>query len=263
MSPEQPTLADLWLRSWRAAEPAVARLVIFPHAGGAASFYRVFGQEFPSGVDLRVVQYPGREDRLNERFASSLFDLADAVAAALATLPALPLLLFGHSMGAVLAYEVALRLECGPASDLRHLFVSGRRAPRQRPGGSVHRRDDEGLLAELATLGGTPDALLQQHPELRALVLPAVRDDYRLIETYTAKAEAALACPLSACNGEADADAGDMAGWAEHTRASCSIHLFPGGHFYLLAQRHELVRMMVACLPGEPQTAPGPSTLLP
>lgn len=254
--------AALWLRSWRPAAPAVARVVMFPHAGGGASFYRGWNDEFPPHVDLRVVQYPGREDRLNDGFAGSMAAQADSIAAVLAGLAPLPLLLFGHSFGAVLAYEVALRLERQPAAGLRHLFVSGRRPPCRRPGGSVHRGDDDALVAEIGALGGTPSALLE-HPELRALVLPAVRDDYRLIEMHNAQQGVQLACPVSACNGDADADAADMPAWADHTSGPCAVHIFPGDHFYLQAQRRPLARMMLACLPGVAPTACTASACLP
>ncbi|MCM0679130.1 thioesterase domain-containing protein, partial [Micromonospora phytophila] len=156
-----------------------ARLVCFPHAGGTATFFRSWPQRLP-GVEVRAARYAGRQDRLADPFPASLAGLADELAGALAGLGEAPLALFGHSMGALLAFEVAVRLEerHGPAPV--RLFVSGRPAPHRAPATALHRADEVGLLDEVTRLGN-PDPLVFADPDLRALVLPALRDDYRLV----------------------------------------------------------------------------------
>jgi pyochelin biosynthesis protein PchC len=261
MKTSSRSASETWLRSFRTVTHATARLLVFPHAGGSASFYRGWVDDLPATVDVRVVQYPGREDRIHDPFASDLHELASGIAAALTPLVDVPVALFGHSMGAVVAYEVALRLERERTARL-HLFVSGRRAPQSRLGGSVHRQDEERLIAELARLGGTATTALQ-NAELRALVLPSVRDDYRLIETYEPRAGELLNCSITACLGDRDpeADVDEMRAWKERTRASFELRVFPGDHFYFLPRRQELAREILGLLVPSPiESRQWPST---
>jgi surfactin synthase thioesterase subunit len=144
-----------------------------------------------------------------------------------------PIALFGHSMGAALAFEVARRLERAGQPPVR-LFASGSRAPSlERPEG-IHELDDDGLVKELVRLGGTDPRLLADR-EMLDLMLPAIRADYTAIETYRAARDARVDCPITVLVGDDDPNtSGDQAtAWARHTTADCDVRTYPGGHFYL------------------------------
>jgi surfactin synthase thioesterase subunit len=216
-------------------------LVCFPHAGGSASFYFPLAAAMPAPIEVFAVQYPGRQDRRTDEPIEDIPELADRIYEALQPLAERRLALFGHSMGAILAYEVARRLERNPATRLDMLFASGRRAPSRRREETVHLRDDDGIIAEIGRLNGTDPRLLAD-PELRSMILPAVRSDYRAIENYRDISGAPVRCPITVLVGAADphttlAEAG---AWAEHTTGGCAVQVFPGGHFFLTAAVPEL-----------------------
>lgn len=181
-----------WLKRFHAAPKAGARLVCFPHAGAAASACHGFSASLTPRVEVLSVQYPGREDRYAEPMVDDVGLLADAVAAVLPPWCDRPLALFGHSMGAIVAFEVARRL--GPRVDA--LFVSGRRAPSTYRAEDLHRRDDSGLVEAICALGGTDLRLLDA--ETVRMLLPLVRNDLRAAETYSHGAGPDLSCSVFA-----------------------------------------------------------------
>lgn len=209
---------------------------------------------------MLAVQYPGREDRAGEPAIDAMDELAGAVAAAVGELAGGPLVLFGHSMGAAVAYEVARRIEDG--ARLRGLVVSGQPGPRHLVPGTLHRAPDEALWADVVRLNGTSDALAG-HEELRRLLLPTLRSDYRLVETYRPDPCPPLTCPVVACVGDADPDVtGEQAAsWREATAGRFELRVFPGDHFYLKRCRDEVVAVVLRTL-GVPawEASPWPST---
>ncbi|MFD9895047.1 thioesterase II family protein [Amycolatopsis sp. NPDC059027] len=232
---------DPWLRCFTSGQRAAVRLVCFPHAGGTAGFYRDWQTALPPDVELRVVQYPGREERINDPCVDDMAELADRITAAVLPLATRPLVLFGHSMGAAVAYEVALRLEERRRPPER-LLVSAHPAPHRQRGGSVHLLDDDGLVAELRGLGGTGTGVLD-NAALREVVLPAVRGDYRLIENYRPRAVRPLATPVVGLLADRDGEAthDEMSDWALATTGRFELRVFPGEHFYLVGHRHAVI----------------------
>jgi pyochelin biosynthetic protein PchC len=214
------------------------RLVCFPHAGGSASYYYPLAEALGPDVDVLAVQYPGRQDRFTEPCLESVADLADAVAGSLRELTGRPFAFFGHSMGSVVAFEVARRLEERTGRGPVRLFASGYPAPSRLPVGAVHRRDDAGIVRELRAIGGTGSAWLDD-ADLRAVFLPAVRADYRAIETYTWAPGAPLGCPITVLCGSADPHTtpDNASAWREHTAAEFDLRVFSGGHFFVDDQR--------------------------
>lgn len=222
-----------WLRRPRPRPHARVRLVCLPHAGGSASFYRALAAALPDHLEAIAVQYPGREDRFTEPCVTDLRRLAGLVTEALVPLLDRPIALFGHSLGASLGHEIALLLQ-QRARPPAHLFVSAQPAPHHLEPGTFHLAGDDALLAELRRVGGLASGVLDD-PELRAIVLPAVRADYRAIETYRPVPGPLLECPVTALVGSDDPDApiAQVRDWAAYTAARFQLRVLPGGHFYL------------------------------
>ncbi|MEV0623702.1 alpha/beta fold hydrolase [Nonomuraea sp. NPDC050404] len=228
-----------WIRRYHPAARAPRRLVCFPHAGGSASFFRPTSVRFSPGADVVAIQYPGRQDRLREPCITDIGTLADRVVDELIALSEKPTVFFGHSMGAVLGFEVAARLERKGVNAPHTLIASGRRGPSTRREESVHRRDDDGIIAELKLLNGTDAGLLGDEEILR-MALPALRGDYRAIETYRGDPERVLRGAITVLTGDADpkTTVEEAEVWRRHTEGGFRIKVFSGGHFFLTRHQH-------------------------
>lgn len=235
---------DLWCRRYRPAGNAAARLVCLPHAGGSAPFFLPVSAALSPGVDVVAIQYPGRQDRRTEQPIDDIGVLADRLHGILRRQPPLPLTLFGHSMGASLAFEVTRRLEADGPGPVR-LFASGRRAPSTHRDETVHQRDDAGILAEVRALNGTASSVLSDDELMRA-ALPALRADYRAAETYRCAPDVAVSCPITVLTGDSDPKTtlDEANAWSRHTTGSCDLRVFPGGHFFLTERAEEILGLL-------------------
>ncbi|TQF02543.1 thioesterase [Kitasatospora acidiphila] len=243
------TMAEQWFRCLTppTATPRL-RLLLFPHAGGAAGYFRAWGQAVPAGVEVLAVRYPGREDRFREPLIGSVAGLADPIAEACASLTDAPLAFFGHSMGAMVAYETARRL--AGHSTLRAVFLSSRPAPGHETKRGLANATDAELVADLTELGGT-DAEFLKYPELLELILPVLRNDYSVVDGYRPEPGAApLELPVTGYLGDSEryVDEAGVAAWAERTNGPFALRSFTGGHFYLADHTQELLGDMLGRL---------------
>jgi len=241
----QPAADDkLWCRRYHSAPNAAARLVCLPHAGGSAPFFLPVSAALSPVVDVVAIQYPGRQERRTEQPISDLMVLADRIYAILRRQPPLPLTFFGHSLGAIAAFEVTRRLEADGQAPVR-LFASGRRAPSTYRDENVHLRDDAGIIAELRKLNGTDSSLLG-NDEMMQAALPALRADYQAAETYQCAADVTVACPITVLTGDSDPKTtlDEAKAWAQHTTGAFDIQVYPGGHFFLTDHAGQITRLL-------------------
>ena len=226
---------DPWIQRPRPRPDARLRLLLLPHAGGGASMFRGWADALPPDVEVCPVQLPGRENRVGERAFDRMDPLVQALAEVLERWRDLPYTVFGHSNGALVGFELArLARRTGTPGPV-HLFASGRRAPdvpSRLP--DVHGLPDAELIAELGRLGGLP-AQVTQHSELMQLLLPLLRADMALIETYEYRAEPRVPIPVTAYTGTDDPRVSleDAQAWERHTTGGFRMRVFPGDHFYL------------------------------
>jgi len=244
----------LWLQRFHLApahNPGNPRLACFPHAGGSASFFFSFSRSLAGVLEVVAVQYPGRQERRGEPCFGSMAELADQVFTVLKRMTDRPLALFGHSMGAIAAFEVARRLENKAGVSPATLFVSSRRAPSQHRAEHVHQQNDEGLVAEIKALSGT-DTRVLDNQELLRMVLPTIRSDYEAIETYQYQDALKLHCPIHAFVGDADprATIEEVAAWDQCTTGQFTLSVFSGGHFYLNEHQVDVAKAVTRTLLG-------------
>lgn len=235
---------DLWCRRYRPSRSAATRLVCLPHAGGSASFFLPVAAALSPGVDVVAMQYPGRQDRRAERPIDDMAVLADRIHGILRRQPELPVTLFGHSLGAIIGFEVARRLEADGHGPVR-LYASGRRGPSTHRDEAVHRRDDAGILAEVRKMDGTASSLLGDDELMRA-ALPALRADYKAAELYTCPREVAVNCAISVLVGDSDpkTTVAEAEAWARHTTGSFDLQVFSGGHFFLTDHADQIIKVI-------------------
>lgn len=217
------------------------RLFCFPYLGGGTNIFRGWPDGLPTDVEVWAVQLPGRERRMAEAAIGSLAVLADRVAEGITPLLTGRYALFGHSMGALVSFEVARRLRARPPEVL---VVSANSAPQLERSREVprHRLSDAELVEELARLDGTPPEVLE-HKELLEIMLPLLRADFEAIDTYAYTPEPPLSCRMSAYGGLQDVHIppAGIEAWREQTTGAFRVRMFDDGHFFVNTQRAALL----------------------
>jgi medium-chain acyl-[acyl-carrier-protein] hydrolase len=228
-------ISDSWIAGRRRNPRARLRLFCFPYAGGAASVFRNWSEGLPADIEVCPIQFPGRGTRLMEPPFSRLSLLVEALAVALIPLLDRPFAFFGHSLGSLVSFELARRLRTNHQTSPARLIVSAGPAPQiPHRGQPIHNLPENEFSAELRRLNGTPDDLLNNQ-ELMDIVLPSLRADFALYESYRYSSEPPLNCPISTFGGMRDEKVShrDLEAWRDQTNGSFSIRMFPGDHFFL------------------------------
>lgn len=213
---------------------AKARLLCFPSSGGGSTLYRPWLGALDD-VELHSALLPGRERRLLEPPKQNMDELIEALVPAVTALADRPYFLFGHSMGALIAFELTRALHKRGLSLPHRLFVSAFRSPdRPNPKRELHALPDDQFIDALRDYGGTPEAVLK-HRETMDVLMPMLRADFRLHETYRHVPGMPLPVPITALAGRSDlaVPASEMAGWDKHTAAGFDMHHFDGAHFFI------------------------------
>jgi medium-chain acyl-[acyl-carrier-protein] hydrolase len=223
--------------------------VCLPYAGGSASAFRGWGELLPEAIELCAVQLPGRENRIGELPFSRLDELVPVLARALQEEGLdIPFALFGHSMGALIGFELARHLGTTAQREPCRLIVSGCNAPGLLdPNSHLHELDDAELLRELVRLDRVAPVVLENE-ELSRLVLPMLRADCGIVETYRYEPSEPLRCDVSVYGGEADdlTTAAGLAAWRDHTAGDFVVQMFPGDHDFPQSMRAALVEAVAA-----------------
>jgi surfactin synthase thioesterase subunit len=247
-----------WFGRWMPQEHAAYRLFCLPYAGGSAATYREWHALAPEHIQICPLELPGRGGRIGEAPISRLRPLVDGLADAVGPFLDRPFAVFGHSMGGLLAFELTRALLRRGRLLPAHLFVSGRPAPDTPPNRPrIHDAPDEHVLEELRYLGGTPQEVLDD-AELMALMLPTLRADFSVLESYEYLDEPPLPLPLTVFGGDEDTmvTPARLHGWRRQSSGGSQLRMLPGGHFFV----HTSTRMIMAEITRAlPAPRPGPA----
>ncbi len=236
-----------WVVKPKPNPAATLKLFCLPFAGGGSISFRPWADLLPAPIELCAVEIPGRGHRLREPLQRRMHSLIPQIAQGIKEELDRPYALFGHSMGTLLVYELThFLLENGfPAP--AHLFLSGRGAPhlpnRDKP---IHQLPEHEFVAEIRKFNGTPKEVLE-HEELMQLMIPILRADFEVCETYQYTQKPAFTIPITVFGGLQDEGATreELEAWQEHTTAGFNLRMFPGGHFFLLQHQPTIVETIV------------------
>lgn len=246
-----------WIRQFHKPDlPESLPLLVFPHAGAGASAYREFSKALSKKFKVIVFQYPGRQDRAAEALLGSLTAIAAGAFGEFSTSDhnrGVPIVTFGHSMGALVAFEF-VRIAEATGIDVRQLNVSATVAPCHTAAKPPHPTDEEDLLNHLLALEGT-DTDVFANREVMKLTLPVVKADFAAFDAYCCAETVKVAAPIHAMGGDQDpyVTLGDLYGWGQHTD-TVKVTMFDGGHFYVNQHIEAIAELLASCAQCE-QTA--------
>lgn len=234
-----------WFIPFKQEKDSYVRLFCFHYGGGSASAYREWVKDLLDYVDLIAIQLPGRESRFGEPLLSNVPQVVSELYKNFDPYLSKPFVLFGHSIGALIAFELTRLLRKHGAPKPKHLIVSGTKAPQvplKRP--IIHNLPDPKLTEEIRKYNGIPNDILENQ-ELMSIFLPIIRADFSVSETYQYIAEEALDCPITALGGLSDDffDSADLLEWKTQT-SSFEYHLLPGDHFFIRSSYQEVITIV-------------------
>lgn len=226
------------------------RLICFPYAGGGASVFRNWvDNEFLADIEVCAVQLPGRETRITESPVGDVRRLVHMLCEALEPYLDRPFAFFGHSIGALVSFELAREFRRMRGIEPSHLFVSGCPAPHLSDSERICDLPEDEFLERVGRFNGTPPEVLN-HPELMQLMLPTLRADFSLRDRYVYREEPPLSCPIIAFGGISDKHVnGDVLGsWRQHTCERFQLWLFQGDHFFLRSAHRPMLETLSTVL---------------
>lgn len=241
-----------WILS-RPLPSAGLRLFCFPYAGGSAAHFLPWQSELGSQIQVCAVQLPGRGSRFHEAPLTEWAPVIEQLVETLADYDDLPYAFFGHSLGGLLAFELARTCTAYGLPLPRHLFISATNAPRSVPDRpDVTRMDDDALIARLRYYNGTPTEVIQNR-ELMELLLPVIRADLTLLQNYRYRTRSLLPIPLSIMAGSDDSHLvqQDFPAWSNETTGPFRQHTFSGDHFYIQSERNAVLALLRSTLDGQ------------
>lgn len=245
-----------WLTSINESRDPTAQLFCIPYAGGGASVFRSWKKYLSPKIAAYAIQLPGRETRFSEPPDRDLKTVALAIADAITRTPNLPFAIFGHSLGAAIAYEVTAQLEAQNRKPLQ-LFISGRQSPdRKSLRKPIAHLPDEEFIEQLKAYNTTPREIFE-NSEIVELLLPMLKADFSMAENYQHQINSKLQTPIIALGSKGDIwlSPESIANWANKTHGSFSSHWFEGGHLYLNQEAEALVRYIQQILLKTPLKA--------
>jgi medium-chain acyl-[acyl-carrier-protein] hydrolase len=229
------------------------RLFCFPYAGGGSVIYRQWSKEFlRSPIEVVLALLPGRESRVREPSGTRIEQYVEPLAREMSPYLDKPFAFFGHSMGALIAFELARRLRDERGVEPEHLFISGRRSPRiPRRDPYMHDLPEPEFIAEISRMNGTPKEVLE-HKELMELMIPLLRADFAVCHSYDYAPGEPLRCPITVFGGTRDDEAppNEFDRWREETTGDFNVRMLEGDHFFINQppEQHQIIRTITAVL---------------
>jgi medium-chain acyl-[acyl-carrier-protein] hydrolase len=248
-----------WIVGGRTSSSSLCRLFCIPHSGSGAFQFASWKNFLPEFLDICPVQLPGRENRLRESPLTRVKTIVESLASELNDYLDRPYILYGYSLGALIAFELARELRRRKSRPPLSLYALARRAPHlPQSDPPLHHLSDDLFLAELARRYGAMPAIILQDAELMKLLTPALRADISALETYVYKEEDPLDCPIYAFGGKFDSTAKekDLEAWRLHTKRTFELKIFHGDHFFIRNNQQSVFSSILATLSQVPQLAP-------
>lgn len=257
MGKNQEICPDRWVICPKRRASAVVSLLCFPNAGGGGSVYRTWANEAPPDLEVSWVLWPGRESRIREAPYASIDELVPALCEGIIRWLDREFVFYGHSLGAKIAFEVSRELRRRGHVEPHHLFVGACQAPQLPwPHPLLHLLEEGQFIEQVQrSYGGIPNQILED-PELRTLLIPGLRADVRLVETYRYRPEPPLNCPITVFGGASDRTVDDWAleAWRHQTCGAFRVHMVPGDHFFVHSDRRQLLSTIAGGLRPNPSS---------
>jgi medium-chain acyl-[acyl-carrier-protein] hydrolase len=247
-----------WIVGSRINSSSLCRLFCLPHSGSGAFQFASWKNFLPEFLDICPIQLPGRENRLSEPLLTGIQTIVENLASELSLYLDRPYILYGYSLGALIAFELARELRRRKIRAPLSFYALARRAPHlPQHDAPVHHLPDDLLLAEVTRRYGEMPAVIRQDVELMKLLIPVLRADLTALETYVYKEEDPLDCPIYAFGGNSDSTttAQDLQAWRLHTKRTFELKVFRGDHFFIRNNQHSVFSEILAKLSQVPQLA--------